>query len=338
MRSESSFNKMCRQLQDNRQDAADGARLGFSDPIPLISERAIRMGRALHGNTVLTRLLVHVPANNLSLANTEGIANFIAVSPSLDDLSLDLEIPHHHLGAGEEARNVPELDRFLLSAALNGQLSTLSVSNAFGALPLTNCHHANRTTLEKLLFSFRWNNDGLVVTPEMNATANLVADTFSSLTSLEEICINDQNDQRFVLPILSRLVDHPSLLELTIEGARDEARDVNEERRARAIKSILLSSTPLERLGFDMRNNDSYESTKLILRCLHGQRTSLSALYLTDVCPESDEGAAVLANMLRHNTTVETLNVDLYTFVGFSKIVEAIGANSDSPLQVMKLF
>lgn len=51
---------MCRQLQENRQDVADGARfgVGLSDPIPLISERAIRMGSALWGNTVFTRRLL----------------------------------------------------------------------------------------------------------------------------------------------------------------------------------------------------------------------------------------------------------------------------------------
>jgi hypothetical protein len=151
----------------------------------------------------------------------------------------------------------------------------------------------------------------VVITPEMNAAANVVADAFGSLTSLDYICINDQNDKRFVLPILSRLVDHPSLRELSVEGMRGEARDVNEERRAHAIKDILLSSTPLERLGFDVRNNDSYESAKVIFIGLHGQRANLSTLDLTDICPESDEGADVFAVMLRHNTTVETLNADL---------------------------
>jgi hypothetical protein len=283
-------------------NVADGAHLGASDPVPLIGERAFRMGRALRGNTVLTHLSLHVTVNSLSLANTEGIATFIAVSRSLDDLMLLLDVPYNHVGAGEEARNAPILDRFLLAAALNGHLSRLSISNAFGALPLANCLHANRTTLEQLVLSFRGDADGVVITPEMNAAANVVADAFGSLTSLDYICINDQNDKRFVLPILSRLVDHPSLRELSVEGMRGEARDVNEER---------LSSTPLERLGFDVRNNDSYESAKVIFIGLHGQRANLSTLDLTDICPESDEGADVFAVMLRHNTTVETLNADL---------------------------
>jgi hypothetical protein len=285
----------------------------------------------------LTRLLLHVPVNNMSLANSEGITNFIAVSRSLDDLMLSLDVPRNHLGAGEEARNAPVLDRFLLAAALNGQLSKLSISNAFSALPLANCLHANRTTLERLLLSFGGDADGVVITPEMNAAANVVADAFGTLTSLDFICIDDQNDQRFVLPILSRLVDHPSLRILIVEGTRGEARDVNEERRAHAIKEILLSSTPLESFGFDVRNNDSYESAKVIFTGLHGQRANLSNLHLTDICPESDEGADVFADMLRHNTTVEALDVDLYSFVGFSTIVEAIGTNFDSSLQELHL-
>lgn len=82
-----------------------------------------------------------------------------------------------------------------------------------------------------------------------------------------------------------------------------------------------------------MCHNDSYESAQTIFRALHEERVSLSTLYLTDNCPESDEGAAVFADMLRHNTTIETLNIDLYSFVVLSMIVEALGTNYESALQ-----
>lgn len=203
------------------------------------------MGRALQGNTVLTRLLLRVPVNNMSLANTERIANFVAVSLTLDDPSLSMPVPRNHLGAGVEARNAPVLDRFLLAAVLNSRLSKLSISGPFGALPLANCLHSNRTTLDQLLLSFPRNADGVVAATEMNAAANVVADAVGSLTSINFICINDQNDRRFVLSILSRLVDHPSFRVLILEG-------VSEERRVPAIKDILLSSTPLETLQFDV--------------------------------------------------------------------------------------
>jgi hypothetical protein len=336
MRSESSFAEMCQQLQENRQDVAD-ASFGNSDRGPFLSERAIRMGRALRGNTELASLSVHVPVRDMSLANTEGIANFIAVSPSLKDLRLIMCVPRHHVGAGEEASNAPILDRFLLAAALNGQLRKLLIYNVLGALPLANCLHANRTTLKTLNLSFRGDANGVVVTPEMNASANLLAGAFGTLTSLEEIYIRDQNDLRFVVRILSGLVNHPSLRELDVEGSDGEIRDINEERRANAIKDILLSSTPLESLSFHARSNDSYESAKLIFTCLHGQRSSLSTLWLDDDSPESDEGATVFADMLRHNTTVETLVVNLYSFVGFSTIVEALVTNSESSLQRLYL-
>ena len=104
---------------------------------------------------------------------------------------------------------------------------------------------------------FRGDVDALI-TQQMTDEADIVADAVGSLTSLEKLALSDAEGQYFIVPIITCLVDHPNLLQLSLDQSIGDGRD-NAVRFGRAIQNVLLSSTPLDPLCFNLNDDIPHE-------------------------------------------------------------------------------
>lgn len=277
------------------------------------------------GNTSVTSLSVFTSAMTLTAA--DGISRFIAYSPTIDELNLFTS--SHPFNIGDQRR--ANVDHFLGAATFNGKIAKLDVHQECGVLALINCLRANRGSLRSLTLSF-WEGENGLATQQMTEDAETIADAVASLPLLEELSLCDRDDRFFVAPIIDRFIGHPTLTKLCLEHdrTRDEDRDrhSDELRVANAVLDVLRSSTPLSCLQCFVDRNDPNEdgSFRGILHGLHGHKTVRNFTLIVD--PTNDQGAASMATMLRHNNSIVDLEMNCFSFVGFSYIVDALGTNT----------
>ena len=323
---EARFARVCQGLQENLPDMEEPDLHFDENYFPINDERAQRIGQALHGNTVVTRLRVHVKA--MTLGGTAEIAQFIVESPKLEEIYLTVG----HVDRNERTAVV---DRFLEAAAINGKIRKLEVPELFGALPFANCLRGNRNTLVCLRLELVGIQDA-VITQEMLDEAEAVAAAIGSLPLLEDLKLCENNTPYLVVPILTHLVDHPSLQELHLNQFGSNSTAVV----APSIRNLLQSSMPLQVFDYDTMIKQSVYDTTTIDRApiLKGfdavfagllGHTTLRKLRL--VCHEKDEADAsvpLIVDLLHNNESLKKLSFSCCDLLGFSKIIEALGTNT----------
>ena len=257
------FTKLCQELAENRPESlkvsfhetlANGYWVQYVPPEIGDTTWARSLGQALKENSVVTTLEVN--AHAMTVAAVGGITRFIARSVTLENLNLrnDLSIEAY----GERSATIE--NRILFAASANGKLHSLCVPKEFGAFALETCLRANQGSLRKLKLGF--GIEDCLVTEQMVDDAASLAESFALLTSIEELHLHGWGDLDNVAPIISQFIDHPKLQTLTCE--RNIAADVLQV--GRAIRDLLLSSTPLIKLHINITEDDPNENVLDILR------------------------------------------------------------------------
>jgi len=323
---EANFDSLCQKLEANDSGTTE---VNFTDDdnncYPQITDaRAVRLGRALRGNRVVTTLMFEI--NNMTLAGVGGMCHFISSNTtSLSHVWIILEDEEVDLIEVRAERIVAMVDRLLAAVAMNGKINVLRVMGPCTAHSLANCLTSLGASLHRLVFPV-YGTSFSEATAEDDA--EILASVIRSLSHLEDLDLRC-DEVLFAMPFLNRLGggDGPPL-KLRRLGLDTMDIDTNmPEPLAQALHRTLVSARLLETFHFCNglnENNPSEENIDIVLSSIQ-QHPSISTVYYSG---STDDGVARIIQLLLPNRNIKSLELHCNTLMGVCTIMEVLVAES----------
>ena len=305
------FASLCQAVEDNRTDTKIVDLC--SNSLKLTDARASQIGQALRGNTCVERLVI--PVKNMTLNGSSGIAHFISSNPNLSAIKMT---DNESTIRVDVRPTVAVVDRFLVSAGMNGSIRKLEIPGSFGAHALAFSLPALRSSLVSL------NMKSPRSTTTSNDDAEMLGKAISSLRCLEELFF-ESKDRNFAIPFLNRLDGGPP----TLRKLRIQVDWINNatEPLAQAIKTTLEAAPLLERFTLfprQERGNPTQESLDIIFEAVkrHQCLYSLSFSFGRAVV---DCGMSHFVSLLRHKPQLKFLSISCNNLTDLCRVVEEVG-------------
>jgi len=210
--------------------------------------RAVRLGRALRVNTVVTKL--EVPVDNLTLAEIGGFCHFISSNTKvLSDVTV-LASELNTLASDE--MKVAMANQLLAAVSMNGNIKSLPLYAPFTAHSLASCLTSIRASLHSLALTVANTSIPAATTAD---DAQLVASAIRSLSSLEKLkfCCGNTQFLTLFLTRLGRAGGTPLKMKefsLDTNNAPDARTTHIPAPLAQAIRQTLSSAPLLEKFSF----------------------------------------------------------------------------------------
>jgi len=289
---------------------------------------AVRLGRSLLGNTVVSTLnLESYHDCDLTAAGTRDIERFIAFSPSLQEVTITgWEGVNGQRQAFENARAF--VARVLHSLALNGNIQRLTLEPSRNTLSLRDCLNVLRDKLVMLQIDNPTNQHHFDNTVQ---DAQVVGTAIRSISTLESLKLGGM-DHHYFFALMDQLAlegGPPNLRSLEVTAYSDSNWSTNPTRAAQAVQIMLDATTNLTefKLWLEMDN----EAVSIFTAMVFTSARNHPSIRKFSLCLWRDsvvyDGPSNFTLLLRNNNMLQHVKIGKYGMNYLLELLELLQTN-----------